>query len=279
MVELKFSWKKETPLQHPLKTDAQPIHSKAERKARHYKFLQKLDHIIKAEKQNGSLVNISINNETLKEIQHENNPFNEEQERVQRVDPIKTKMILDLITQGYSMTETQRLARASATTIKHVMSDSAVKLRPIFKYQLKGTKENKLDFYTKNLRQIVNYTGIDFKKLKNEDFLAERGYRLLHINKRWNQLPNGSIYSATDADNIYLKKGINRFENKELIIDKAKTLEDAKENAKDISCAMQHLIKELDLDESKVLTDAIIAAAISDSGIGKAFSSLFEEKK
>ena len=279
MVELKFAWKKETPLQHPSKTDAQPLHSKAERKARHYKFLQKLDHIIKAEKQSGSLVNISINNEALKEIQHENNPFNEEKDRVQRVDPVKTKMILDLITEGYSMTETQRLARASATTIKHVMSDGAVKLRPIFKYQLKGTKENKLDFYTKNLRQIVNYTGIDFKKLKNENFLADRGYRLLHINKRWNQLPNGSIYSATDADNIYLKKGINSFENKELIIDKAKTLEDAKENAKDISCAMQHLIKELDLDESKVLTDAIIAAAISDSGIGKAFSSLFEEKK
>lgn len=118
------------------------------------------------------------------------------------------------------MTETQRLARASATTIKHVMSDSAVKLRPIFKYQLKGTKENKLDFYTKNLRQIVNYTGIDFKKLKNEDFLAKRGYRLLRINKRWSQLPNGSIYSATDVDNIYLKKGINSFENKELIIDR-----------------------------------------------------------
>lgn len=131
MVELRFAWKKETPLQHPSKIEAQPIHSKAERKARHYKFLQKLDHIIKAEKQSGSLVNISINNEALKEIQHENNPFNEEQERVQRVDPIKTKMILDLITQGYSMTETQRLARASATTIKHVMSDSAVKLRPI----------------------------------------------------------------------------------------------------------------------------------------------------
>lgn len=220
MVELKFSWKKETALQHPSKIDAQPIHSKAERKARHYKFLQKLDHIIKAEKQSGSLVNISINNEALKEIQHENNPFNEEKDRVQRVDPVKTKMILDLITQGYSMTETQRLARASATTIKHVMSDSAVKLRPIFKYQLKGTKENKLDFYTKNLRQIVNYTGIDFKKLKNENFLAERGYRLLHINKRWNQLPNGSIYSATDADNVYLKKGINSFENKELIIDR-----------------------------------------------------------
>lgn len=220
MVELRFAWKKETPLQHPSKTDAQPIHSKAERRARHYNFLQKLDHIIKAEKQNGSLVNISINNKALKEIQHENNPFNEEKERVQRVDPVKTKMILDLITQGYSMTETQRLARASATTIKHVMSDSAVKLRPIFKYQLKGTKENKLDFYTKNLRQIVNYTGIDFKKLKNENFLADRGYRLLHINKRWNQLPNGSIYSATDVDNIYLKKGINSFENKELIIDR-----------------------------------------------------------
>lgn len=220
MVELRFAWKKETPLQHPSKIDAQPIHSKAERKARHYKFLQKLDHIIKAEKQSGSLVNISINNEALKEIQHENNPFNEEKDRVQRVDPVKTKMILDLITQGYSMTETQRLAHASATTIKHVMSDSAVKTRPIFKYQLKGTKENKLDFYTKNLRQIVNYTGIDFKKLKNENFLAERGYRLLHINKRWNQLPNGSIYSATDVDSIYLKKGINSFENKELIIDR-----------------------------------------------------------
>lgn len=207
-------------MQHPSKTDAQPLHSKAERKARHYKFLQKLDHIIKAEKQSGSLVNISINNEALKEIQHENNPFNEEKDRVQRVDPVKTKMILDLITQGYSMTETQRLARASATTIKHVMSDSAVKTRPIFKYQLKGIKENKVDFYTKNLRQIVNYTGIDFKKLKNENFLADRGYRLLHINKRWNQLPNGSIYSATDADSIYLKKGINSFENKELIIDR-----------------------------------------------------------
>lgn len=60
-------------------------------------------------------------------------------------------------------------------------------------------------------------------------------------------------------------------------IHKAKTLEDAKENAEDISCAMQHLIKELDLDESKVLTD--LAAAISNSGIGKAFSSLFKEKK
>lgn len=198
MVELRFAWKKETPLQHPSKIDAQPIHNKAERKARHYKFLQKLDHIIKAEKQSGSLVNISINNEALKKIQHQNNPFNEEQERVQRVDPIKTKMILDLITQGYSMTETQRLARASSTTIKHVMSDGAVKLRPIFKYQLKGTKENKLDF----------------KKLKNENFLADRGYRLLHINKRWNQLPNGSIYSATDADNIYLKKGINSLKTK-----------------------------------------------------------------
>lgn len=220
MVELKFAWKKEIPLQHPSKIDAQPLHSKAERKAGHYKFLQKLDHIIKAEKQSGSLVNISINNEVLKKIQHENNPFNEEKDRVQRVDPVKSKMIFDLITQGYSMTETQCLARASATTIKHVMSDSAVKTRPIFKYQLKGIKENKVDFYTKNLRQIVNYTGIDFKKLKNENFLAERGYRLLHINKRWNQLPNGSIYSATDVDNIYLKKGINSFENKELIIDR-----------------------------------------------------------
>lgn len=155
MVELKFTWKKETPLQHPSKTDAQPIHSKAERNARHYKFLQKLDHIIKAEKQSGSLVNISINDETLKEIQHENNPFNEEKDRVQRVDPVKMKMILDLITQGYSMTETQRLARASATTIKHVMSDSAVKLRPIFKYQLKGTKENKLDFYTNSKKALI----------------------------------------------------------------------------------------------------------------------------
>ena len=62
-------------------------------------------------------------------------------------------------------------------------------------------------------------------------------------------------------------------------INKAKTLEDAKENAEDISCAMQHLIKEFDLNESKVLTDAILAATICESGIGKVFSSLFEEKK
>ena len=62
MVELKFAWKKENPLQHPSKIDARPLHSKAERKTRHYKFLQKLDHIIKVEKQSGSLVNISINN-------------------------------------------------------------------------------------------------------------------------------------------------------------------------------------------------------------------------
>lgn len=69
---------KRNPIAASSKTDAQPIHSKAERKARHYKFLQKLDHIIKAEKQSGSLVNMSINNEALKEIQYENNPFNEE---------------------------------------------------------------------------------------------------------------------------------------------------------------------------------------------------------
>ena len=62
-------------------------------------------------------------------------------------------------------------------------------------------------------------------------------------------------------------------------INKAKTLEDAKENAEDISCAMQHLIKAFDLNESKVLTDAILAATICESGIGKVFSSLFEEKK
>lgn len=62
-------------------------------------------------------------------------------------------------------------------------------------------------------------------------------------------------------------------------IHEAKTLDEVKEDAADILDAMHHLIKEFDLDESKVLTDAIIAAAISDSGIGKAFSSLFEEKK
>lgn len=62
-------------------------------------------------------------------------------------------------------------------------------------------------------------------------------------------------------------------------IHEAKTLEEAKEDAADILDAMHHLIKEFDLDESKVLTDAIIAAAICESGIGKTFSSLFKEKK
>ncbi|CCI82303.1 hypothetical protein [Lactobacillus hominis] len=49
-------------------------------------------------------------------------------------------------------------------------------------------------------------------------------------------------------------------------IHEAKTLEDAKGDAEDISCAMQHLIKEFDLDESKVLTDAILAATICEIG-------------
>ena len=52
-------------------------------------------------------------------------------------------------------------------------------------------------------------------------------------------------------------------------IHEAKTLEEAKEDAADILDAMHHLIKEFDLDESKVLTDAIIAAAICESGIGR----------
>ena len=204
MVELRFAWKKETPLQHPSKIEAQPIHSKAERKARHYKFLQKLDHIIKAEKQSGSLVNISINNEALKEIQHENNPFNEEQERVQRVDPIKTKMILDLITQGYSMTETQRLARASATTIKHVMSDSAVKLRPIFKYQLKGTKENNSGFLAEaeNVDSLVEQILIAYN---NPSEIRNKGINALNLVRR-----NYSKANAMDAYVSIMKSIVRR---------------------------------------------------------------------
>ncbi len=62
-------------------------------------------------------------------------------------------------------------------------------------------------------------------------------------------------------------------------IHEAKTLEEAKEDAADILAAMHYLIKEFDLDESKVLTDAIIAATICDSGLEQAFSSLFKEKK
>ena len=50
-------------------------------------------------------------------------------------------------------------------------------------------------------------------------------------------------------------------------IHEAKTLE-----------AMHHLIKEFDLDESKVLRDAIIAAAICESGIGKTSSDKFFKK-
>ncbi len=45
MVELKFSWKKETPLQHPSKIDAQPIHSKGCPVC--YRHFEKLDDDVK----------------------------------------------------------------------------------------------------------------------------------------------------------------------------------------------------------------------------------------
>lgn len=214
MVELKFSWKKEKIPCHNI-YKAKPVHSKAERDARHLKFLKKLDHIIKAEKQNGSLVNLPSSNETLKSIQHENDFFNDEEDKVKRIDPAKSKMILDLITRGYSLTISQHLAHASATTIKRVMCDAGVKLRPVFKYRLKSIEGNKLDFYARNIRQLSSYLGLSSHLLKNNGAIAAKGYKLLKVNKLWYQLPNNVAYSANDAETIYLKKGIHSFENKE----------------------------------------------------------------
>lgn len=214
MVELKFSWKKEEiPCHNSYKT--KPVHSKAERDARHLKFLQKLDHIIKAERQNGSLVNLPSSNETLKSIQHENDFFNDEEDKETRIDPAKSKMILDLITRGYSLTVSQHLAHSSATTIKRVMCDAGVKLRPVFKYRLKSIAGNKIDFYARNIRQLSNYLGLSSHLLKNDDAIAAKGYKLIKVSKLWYQLPNNVAYSANDAETIYLKKGIHSFENKE----------------------------------------------------------------
>lgn len=218
MTELKFAWKQKASIHtdmHP-SYEERPIHTKAEREMKHYKFLQRLDHIIKVEKQSGSLTNFPTDNKELQKIQHENNPFNDKDREITRVAPEKQNTIEQLIVRGYSLTDIQQLAKASATTVKKVMYDAGLKLRPIFKYCLKSIDKSKPNYYARNIRQVTNYLDISYQQTKKESVLLKKGYHLTKIHKLWYQLPNNVLYSANDLDKAYIKQGINSFENKDL---------------------------------------------------------------
>ena len=61
---------------------------------------------------------------------------------------------------------------------------------------------------------------------------------------------NNQKHTLTATVGFVLAKGTK--------IHEAKTLDEVKEDAADILDAMHHLIKEFDLDESKVLTDELL---------------------
>ncbi len=204
MVELKFAWRKEKRESLP-KEDQEDL--SLDHQKRHIDFLKRLDRIIKVEKKNGSLVNVPDSNEDLVKIQRENNVFFDDK-RESSLDPEKLDAILDCITKGFS------------TTVKHAMCNAGLSLRPPFRYRLKAIQNGKIDFYARNTRQLSNYTDLSFHKLKNKELLKIKGYRLSKIHKLWYQIPNNVFYSANNSETIYLKKGINSFENKEFIVQK-----------------------------------------------------------
>ena len=216
MVELKFAWRKEKREGLP-KEDQEDL--SLDHQKRHIDFLKRLDRIIKVEKKNGSLVNVPDSNKDLVEIQRENNMFFDDK-RESSLDPEKLDAIIDCITKGFSLTDTTHLAHCSATTVKHAMCNAGLSLRPPFRYRLKAIQNGKIDFYARSTRQLSNYTDLSFHKLKNKELLKLKGYRLSKIHKLWYQIPNNVFYSANNSETIYLKKGINSFENKEFIVQK-----------------------------------------------------------
>ncbi|WP_251911537.1 hypothetical protein [Lactobacillus gasseri] len=216
MTELKFAWKKDR--QSPLPEEEQEYTGKRHQD-RHVDFLKRLERIIKLEKKRGSLVTIADSDQELIEFQRENNVFFKDK-RARIIDPEKQDIILACISKGYTLTEVTHISHCSATTVKQIMCDAGLVLRPPFKYCLKAIKKGKIDFYARNTRQLSHYLGLSFYEIKNEEQLRLKGYRLRKIHKLWYQIPNNVLYSANDVETIYLKKGIQSFEDKELKVQK-----------------------------------------------------------
>ena len=214
-MEFEFAWKQEE--RHELPKEKEDVKPKP--KEKHIAFLKRLSKIVKLEKENGSLANVPNSNEKMVEIQRESNEFLDER-KTNVLPPEKVDIIIDCITKGFSLTDTTKLAHCSATTINHTLCNAGLSLRPPFKYRLKATQNGKIDFYARNARELSYYIGTSFHNIKNKYLLNQKGYQLVQIHKLWYQIPNNVLYSAKNLENIYLKKGINSFEDKDLIVKK-----------------------------------------------------------
>lgn len=214
---IKFVWKKEE--HHELPQEKEKENIKPSRRDKHIAFLKRLSKIVELERENGSLTNIPDSNAKMAEIQRESNEFLDER-KTNVLPPEKVDIIVDCITKGFSLTDTTKLAHCSATTVNHTMCNAGLCIRPPFKYQLKAIQKGEIDFYARNARELSYYTGLSFHNIKNKYWLGQQGYRLVRIHKLWHQIPNNVLYFDRNSENLYLKKGLNSFEDKDLIVKK-----------------------------------------------------------